>query len=92
MIITKDETAYILKHETGKYVSLQDESTYDYLTKDPLEATRFSTRNTAQLVIKHNKELDRKTIRLNSERVLTDTLSACTVKELKTHTEYEVEE
>ena len=40
MIITKDETAYILKHETGKYVSLQDESTYDYLTKDPLEATR----------------------------------------------------
>ena len=92
MIYTKDERAYILKHETGKYLSFQDESTYDHLTENPLVATKFSTRMTAELVVKHNKELDRNTMRWNSERVLADTISACTVKELKTHTEYEVEE
>ena len=94
MIYTRDETAYILKHETGKYFLMpkQVPLDFDFLTDDPVEATRFHSRYPAELVVKHNKELDRKTMRWNSERVLADTISACTVKELKTHTEYEVEE
>ena len=94
MIYTKDETAYILKHESGMYFLMKKYIPLDsyYLTKNPLEATKFSTREIAENVVKRNKELDRKTVCWNTERVLADTISACTVKELKTHTEHEVEE
>lgn len=94
MIYTKDETAYILKHETGKYFLMpkQVPLDFDFLTEDPVEATRFHSRYPAEYTIKRNKEMDRSTIRWNSERALIETISACTVKELKIHTEYEVEE
>lgn len=94
MIYTKDEKAYILKHETGKYFSMSEPTPldYDYLTEDPVKATRFPVRELAEIAVKRNKEQDRSTIRWSSERALIDTISACTVKELKIHTEYEVEE
>ena len=94
MIYTRDEKAYILKHETGKYFSMQDPTPLgsDFLTEDPVKATRFPVRELAEIAVKQNKEMDRSTIRWNSERALIETISACTVKELKIHTEYEVEE
>lgn len=94
MIYAKDEKAYILKHEDGKYFSMKNPVPLDsdYLTEDPVEATRFPVRELAEYTIKQNKEQDRSTIRWSSERALIDTISACTVKELKIHTEYEVEE
>ncbi len=94
MIYTKDETSYILKHESGMYFLIPNPTPLgsDYLTKDPVEATRFSIRDLAEYAVKQNKEMDRSTIRWNSEKALIDTISACTVKELKTHAEYEVEE
>lgn len=94
MIYTKDDHAYILKHESGKYFSIQNVTPlgFDYLTKDPVEATRFSIRDLAESAIKRNKEMDRNAMRWESEKLYADIISACTVKELKIHTEYEVEE
>lgn len=94
MIYTRDETGYILKHETGKYFLIQNATPleFEYLTDDPVKATRFSIRDLAESAIKRNKERDRNTMRWNSEKLLADIMSSCTVKELKIHTEYEVEE
>jgi hypothetical protein len=94
MINTRDETGYILKHETGKYFSMTDSAPlgFDHLTDDPVKATRFPVRELAESAIKRNKEMDRSTIRWNSEMALIETISDCTVKEIKIHTEYEVEE
>jgi hypothetical protein len=94
MIYTRDESAYILKHETGKYFLMQDPTPLgsDFLTDDPVEATRFTARELAEGAVKQNKAIDRSTIRWNSERALIETISDCTVKEIKIHTEYEVEE
>ena len=94
MIYTKDETGYILKHETGKYFVIQNPTPlgFDDLTDDPVKATRFSVRELAENVVKRNKEHDRSIIRWNSERALIETIFACTVKEIKIHTEYRVEE
>lgn len=94
MIYTKDEHAYILKHESGKYFSIQNATPLklEYLTDDPVKATRFSIRDLAESAIKLNKERDRNTMRWNSEKLLADIMSSCTVKELKIHTESEVEE
>lgn len=94
MIYTRDETGYILKHESGKYFLISNPTPLgsDFLTDDPVKATQFPIRDLAEYAIKQNKEIDRSTIRWNSERALIDTISACTVKELKIHTEYEVEE
>lgn len=43
MIYTRDETGYILKHESGKYFSIQNATPLEleYLTDDPVKATRF---------------------------------------------------
>lgn len=94
MIYTRDETGYILKHETGKYFSLKNPTPlgFDYLTEDPVEATLFPIRELAEYTVKQNKEQDRSAIRWSSERAMIETISACIVKELKIHTEYEVEE
>ena len=94
MIYTRDESAYILKHESGKYFLMPEPIPFgaDYFTNDPLKATRFSNRDLAEYAVKQNKEMDRNTMRWHSERELADTISACTVKELKIHTEYDVEE
>lgn len=94
MIYTRDETGYILKHETGKYFTMTDPTPlgFDHLTDDPVKATRFPVRELAEIAVKRNKEHDRSTIRWNSERALIETISDCTVKEIKIHTEYEVEE
>lgn len=94
MIYTRDESAYILKHESGKYFLMPDPVPFgaDYLTEDPVKATRFPVRDLAEYAIQRNKEMDRKEMRWHSERELADAISACTVKELKVHTEYEVEE
>ena len=94
MIYTKDQTEYILKHESGKYFLMPDHvpSLSDYLTDEPLQATRFSTRDLAEYAIKRNKEMDRREMRWHSEMELADVIAACTVKSLKVHTEFEVEE
>ena len=94
MIYTRDETGYILKHKTGKYFLIQNATPleFEYLTDDPVKATRFPVRELAESAIQRNKEHDRSTIRWNSEMMLIETISDCTVKEIKIHTEYEVEE
>lgn len=94
MIYTRDEHAYILKHESGKYFSIQNATPleFEYLTDDPVKATRFPIRDLAEYAIKRNKEMDRNAMRWVSEKLLADIMGSCTVKELKIHTEYEVEE
>jgi hypothetical protein len=94
MIYTKDEHAYILKHETGKYFLIQNATPleFEYLTDDPVKATRFSIRELAESAIERNKNMDRNTMRWESEKILADIISDCTVKEIKIHIEYEVEE
>jgi hypothetical protein len=94
MIYTRDETGYILKHESGRYFSMKDPTPlgFDNLTDDPVKATRFHVRELAEYAIQRIKDMDRSEMRWHSERELADAISACTVKELKIHTEYEVEE
>ena len=90
-----EETYYILKHKMGYVtVPMPDAlfSVYQYFTEDPLKATRFTTRFIAEKAIERNKSITRDSIRSGSELLLVDVISACTVKELKIHTEYEVEE
>ena len=95
MNFVRQETAYILKHKCGKYFTMPSPNVgWDlnaYFTDDPLKATRCTMRELAESAIERNKNMDRSIIRWTSERALVEIVSACTVKELKIHTEFEVE-
>jgi hypothetical protein len=92
----KTETSFILKHEIGKYIKFPISNVgwdlNSYFTDDPLEATRFFARELAESAVDRARNLDGHACRWTSELVIHEILSECTVKEIKVHIEFEIEE
>lgn len=74
----RTETRYILKHVSGKYFRNSVFATsYDaFLTDDIMQATRFTTKEIADAVVKRNKNAE---FKYAGEFMLSTTLMDCSV-------------
>ena len=93
----RTEAGFILKHETGKYLKLPIVNAgwdWDaYFTDDPVQANRFFARELAEKAIENSKRLlNEGKFRWGAEWAMHQLISECTVKEIKVHIEFEVEE
>lgn len=89
MKISKTETGYILKHESGEYFHVLPVLS-SYLTDDPLKAARYLLKPLAEQAIVNAKTLT--DVRWDGERIVKDVLEHCTPKKITVHVEAEVEE
>jgi hypothetical protein len=96
MKISKTETGYILKHESGEYFHTSNMSvptsflTDDLLTDDPLKAARYLFKPLAEQAIVNAKTFT--DVRWDGERILKDVLEHCTPKKITINVDAEVEE
>ena len=82
----RTETRYILKHVSGKYFRNSVFATsYDaFLTDDIMQATRFTTKEIADAVVKRNKKAK---FKYAGEFMLSTTLMDCSVVVLELNIE-----
>lgn len=91
MKISKTETGYILKHESGEYFHTSNMPVpTSFLTDDPLKAARYLLKPLAEQAIVNAKTFT--DVRWDGERILKDVLEHCTPKKITINVDAEVEE
>ena len=88
MKISRTETGYILKHESGEYFA-SSFSPQSITTDDPLKAIRYLFKSTAEQVVANAKVMEP---RWAGEKTLKDFLIHCTPKKITVNVDAEVEE
>ena len=90
MKIEKNETCYILQHESGEYFHISSMPVPQlYLTDEPLKATRYLLKPLAETAITNAKVM---VPFWNAEKELKDVLLHCKPKKITIKVEAEVEE
>lgn len=91
MKIEKNETCYILQHESGEYFHISSMPVMQsYLTDEPLKAVRYLFKSMAEQAIVNAKVFT--DARWAGEKILKDILEHCTPKKITIKVEAEVEE